>query len=206
MLSLFAALLIVTASTQPDTAALGLADNRASQAYAKCEQDQSAKLAAATPEAAAKIILSACAPEREARERARDEFNSAMFTPDVVAELRADSQSQRTEKRIAATIRLQRANSTNQNCIKGEIEKLAATVAPEAGAATVFKACAAQRHAALKARVAWLEASSLKDEWQMALIKQYKAAPTDKNEIAVAKKEIADAIRKQRGGTPAAAQ
>lgn len=210
MLSLSAALLMITAQAldPQKAAALGQSSNQASQALLKCEQGQKAKLAADTPEAAAAGVFRACAAEREALFKAKEALNTAIYPPDVAAAMRAETESNANEKRIATTIRLQRAEQANAKCIGAEIEELAATVTPEAGAATVFNACAALREAALKARLVWLEISPLRDEWQTALIAQFKAAPKDPEEIADAKTEIADAIRKQRGqaSAPAPAQ
>ncbi len=214
MISLSAALLIVTAPAVDEAkeAAWAKANLQASTAHHQCYMSQTARLpATVTPEAGAAIVFAACAPQREALAKlAQERRPVGDMTPEDVAAAAVNSENQMSERMFAAGIRLDRAMKANDQCIREHIAKLAATVSPEAGAATIFNACATQRVAALNARVAQLQTSTFTDEWHYAMIMQYKKAAKDKKEIATAKTGIADLIRKQRGGAsvpaPAPAQ
>lgn len=217
MISFSAALLIFAAPalSPAEMQALEKASFLASQENQKCQNAQIAKLPTATPEAVAAAIFSACAAEREANTQASNRSVDALFPPKVAAEMKKGL-DRRTEKRIASLIRVNRAMKANSDCVNSQVEKLAATVTPEAGASTIYSACATTREASLKTLITdFKESPSKMDEWKSALIAQFKAQiANDPREVAAAKEELADKIRQQRskakapvsGATPAKTQ
>lgn len=211
MVSLSAALLIVTAQAGP-AEAQAIAQNfeRAWEAYLKCSTFPGGVLdklpATVTPEKGAKIVLKACAAERAAGRKAQDEMFGAVFPPDLAAKARANAKKNDSAKSMAFAIRARRAGGALTQCNNSQIAKLDAAVSAEAGAATIFSACAAQRAAVLKNQLAMLEARSMDDEWSFALIAQTKAQiANDPTEAAAAKDELANMIRMKRNGPPAPA-
>jgi hypothetical protein len=209
MIILSAALLIVTAQASP-AEAQAIAQNfeRTWDAYLKCSTLPGGALdklpATVTPEEGAKIILKACAAERAAGRKAQDEMFGAVFPPRLAAKARANAVKSDNERSMALAIRSRRAQAALTQCNNSHIAKLDAAVAPEAGAATIFSACAAQRAAVLKNQLALLQAKQMDDEWSVAMIAQAKAQiANDPKEVAAAKEEIANMILRKRNGPPA---
>ena len=210
MIILTTALLMMTAqgASVEEKKAASDASHRAQEAYSKCMYFPGGALAklpaTATPEEGAKIALKACDAERaKARELQGRQF-ALVFPPKDAAVARANALKGDSEKMVAGTIRLQRANAANDACIKGEIAKLAASVTPEEGAETIFKACAAQRTVALKAMLAQQQMRGMTDEWSRDIIEQYKAQiRNDKDEVIAAKEALGDRIRMSRKSPPA---
>ena len=211
MMGLPAALLIVAAQASP-AEAQAIAQNfeRAWGAYLKCSSFPGGAIhklpAAVTPEEGAKIVLKACAAERAAGRKAQNEMFGAVFPPDLAAKARANAEKADGEEMMALSIRAHRAGAALAACNNSEIAKLDAAVAPEAGAAAIFSACAAQRTAALKNQLALLEARPMNDEWSVAMIALLKAQiANDPKEVAAARDELANMIRMKRNGPPAPA-
>lgn len=200
MMNLFTTLLIGTASVLAQPPAPSAGDGYMQCLYSYKFGQKEMLVATVTPEEAAATIIRACAAHHEAFKKAWFVRVDALFPPDMAAVEKATTELAFSQKWIADGIRVDRAMRANDQCISSNIEKLAATVTPEAGAETLFIACAAQREAYLKVRLAALEVRPYKDEWSTALVTQYKSELSNgKKEIANAKKEIANAIRKKRG-------